>query len=160
MLQGSGLWKSGSWEDSSSQQKAGERGAGAADGLFSGLPGKAQHFRFEFIVRSFPAHRSCSALQCRAANTWSGNTQCPSLHQTPRRHHSALSAGIPGWQSWLVGRRREGPGPWESQRGCLSLWGLHCLWEVTQRDPRTPDNCRPLSHVPHSGCDSPWSSLP
>ena len=132
-------------------------------GLFSGLLGKAQHFRFGFMVEVIACPRVQLGPGVQGSRYMKNGWECqrPSLHQTPRRHHSALSARVPGWQcSALSPGRAEGVwgrvlGPW-NHRGCR-------LWEVTQRNPGaqrqlpSPVSC-PSPVAPPS--DSPWSSSP
>ena len=144
-------------------KKLGNTGQELPGGLFSGLMGKAQHFRFGFMVEVIACPRVQLGPGVQGSRYMKNGWECqrPSLHQTPRRHHSALSARVPGWQcSALSPGRAEGVwgrvlGPW-NHRGCR-------LWEVTQRNPGaqrqlpSPVSC-PSPVAPPS--DSPWSSSP
>ena len=62
-------------------------------GLFSGLPGKAQRFRFGFTAEVIPCPQVLLGLGVQGSrhreNGW--ERQHPRHHQTPRRHHSALA---------------------------------------------------------------------
>lgn len=100
-------------------KKLGNVGQELPGSLFSGLPGKAQHFRFGFIVEVIPCPQVLLSPAVQGSQYMEWERQCPSLHQTPRRHHC--------WDPWMAAlssEPREGGGgrvlgPW-NHRGCLS----------------------------------------
>lgn len=116
-------------------KKLGNVGQELPGSLFSGLPGKAQHFRFGFIVEVIPCPQVLLSPAVQGSQYMEWECQCPSLHQIPRRHHSALSAGIPGWQRSALSSGRadgEGPGPVESQRMPVSSGAALSLGSNTE----------------------------
>lgn len=77
-------------------EELGNVGQELPGGLFSGLPGKAQRFRFGFTAEVIPCPQVLfgPGVQGRQhmENGW--ERQRPRHLQTPRRHHSALA--LPG----------------------------------------------------------------